>query len=85
MFTWASVALAALKIVSPLITWLNSLTSWMRERQIFKAGAAAERSGERLKDLNAITEANKIRVETDIANARSLDSDSLPDDGFRRD
>lgn len=85
MFTWASVVLAALKIASPLIAWFNSLTSWMRERQIFKAGAANERSEERLKDLNAITKANQIRVEADIAAARSLDSDSLPDDGFRRD
>jgi hypothetical protein len=85
MFTWASVALAALKIVSPLVTWFNSLTSWMRERQIFKAGAANERSEERLKDLNAITKANQIRVETDIASARLPESDSLPDDGFRRD
>ena len=85
MFTWASVALAALKVFSPLITWFNSLTSWMRERQIFKAGADSERSGERLKDLNAITKANQIRVETDVANARLPESDSLPDDGFRRD
>lgn len=85
MFSWAGVALAALKIVSPFITWFNSLTSWMRERQIFKAGAANERSKERLKDLNAITKANQIRVETDIANAHLPESDSLPDDGFRRD
>ena len=85
MFTWASIALAALKIASPLITWFNSLTSWLRERQIFKAGADSERSGERLKDLNAITKANQIRVEADIAAARLPEPDSLPDDGFRRD
>lgn len=78
MITWAKLALA-------IVEWFSSLTIWFREESLRKQGATEVKAEIQQGKLEAIREANKARDEARHGSAAVPESDSLPDDGFRRD
>ena len=78
MFTWGKTVLLALSLIT-------SLVSWMRERKLLTQ-AELELYAKIIKaNDDIIQEAEKARSDARAANDTVSKSDSLPDDGFRRD
>lgn len=78
MFSWANVALAVLG-------FLSSLFQWFREESSKEAGKAIEQAKVQEAELNAIQEAKKAGDDARYRIDAVPESNSLPDDGFRRD
>lgn len=78
MLTWGQVILALLGVVGSLVTFA-------RERQLIKDADEKAFAKFFAKQLEIINEAHKAREEARAANAAVPESDSLPNDGFRRD
>lgn len=78
MFTWGKAVLTALSVISTLI-------AWMRERKLIKETEDRALQGILKDQLRLIKNADKARMEATASNADTANTDSLPDDGFRRD
>lgn len=82
---WLSVVGAVLTFLTTMAQSLGSLATWLRESALRKQGNV-ETENQILKQENVILEkAIETREEARIANAAVPQSDSLPNDGFRRD
>jgi mannose/cellobiose epimerase-like protein (N-acyl-D-glucosamine 2-epimerase family) len=75
---WAAVVLALVKA-------LASLMSFLRERQLLEEWEARAAAEALRKHLDDIEKGKRARAEVRDRNSRVPKSDSLPDDGFRRD
>ena len=78
MFSWGKAVLTALSI-------LSSLIAWMRERKMIKAAEDKVLRSVLQDQLRLIKNAERARMEADASNANVANTDSLPNDGFRRD
>jgi hypothetical protein len=78
MLDWPRLALAIIQMLSSLVEWIKgeSLREEGREEVAGRINTEA---------LNALTRANKAREDAAARNHAVPESDSLPDDGFRRD
>ena len=75
---WANLALALLKL-------LDSLASWLRESQLIKQGQIQEQNKELKEEVKTVEVASQTREEVKSSLRNVPITDSLPDDGFRRD
>lgn len=78
MFTWAKLVLTALSVISSLI-------AYMRERKLIKAAEDRLLKEILQEQLRLIDNADNTRKEAAARNAGVPASDSLPNDGYRRD
>lgn len=72
-------------VFAALFNWLANLTSWGREHQLVKQGEATQKNAELNAGIDFIAEADKAREDARARNRLVPPTDSLPDDGFRRD
>jgi len=71
--------------IAAVLNIFASLFQWLRERSLKQAGQI-EAESKTLKDsLDTVVTADEARDEARVSNASVPQSDSLPDDGFRRD
>ena len=75
---WAAILLA-------LANALASLMTWLREKELVSLGEAQAAVQGLKKHIDDIEKGNQARAEVRERNAGVPQSDSLPDDGFRRD
>lgn len=73
------------KLALGLITLLTKFLVYIREKELLKAGEAAAVANQMRTAASEIAKANKAREEARRNNANVPSTDSLPDDGFRRD
>lgn len=78
IIAWGKVALA-------LAQGLVSLLTYLRERQLLQAGEDKALADVLQGELNAINKATAARLAARARNAAVPKSDSLPNDGHRRD
>ena len=78
MFTWGKALLLALSLVA-------SLVQWMRERKLMQEAEEKLLLDFLRKQQEYIDEAKKIRDKAARDAAAVPSTDSLPDDGYRRD
>lgn len=75
---WAKLALA-------FVNLLDSLANWLRESQLIKQGQEKQQAIVTTAEVKETDEASQIRVEARRANSAVPSTDSLPNDGYRRD
>lgn len=63
----------------------SSLFQWLRERSLVKQGVEKQQHEDLKTTVEVLTKVNEARKEARDAAASAPATDSLPDDGFRRD
>ena len=85
MFKWASVAGGVVSLLSYIAKGFSSLFSWLRERSLLKQGMKEQQHEDLKATVEVLTKVNEARKEASDSAGTIPESDSLPDDGFRRD
>jgi len=70
---------------SNLFKSIGSLFAYFQQNQLVQAGQDKETAKNSQAEVVVITEGDKVREETSVANAAIPVTDSLPTDGYRRD
>jgi hypothetical protein len=78
MFSWGSFLLTLTKL-------LSSLANWLRETQLIKMGETKATEAALEAETIIIAKASEAREDARADNVHTPSTDSLPDDGFRRD
>jgi hypothetical protein len=71
--------------IKSLFSALTELFSFLKQEQLIKAGEDKVIAKEATKEVAIVIKANEVREEARIAASAVPITDSLPDDGFRRD
>lgn len=82
---WLSIVGGVLALLTTIAQSIGSLVAWIRESNAKKQGAMEVGNRHLQEENQFLKKALDAREEARIANARVPQSDSLPDDGFRRD
>lgn len=82
---WTSVVGGVVTLLTYIAKGFSSLFSWLRERGLIKQGVEKQQHADIQKTVEVLTKVNEARKEARDSAASVPTTDSLPDDGFRRD
>ena len=82
---WTSIIGGVVTLLTYVAKGFESLFSWMRDRGLIKQGVAQQQHADLQTTVEVLTKVNEARKEARDDAASVPQSDSLPDDGFRRD
>jgi hypothetical protein len=71
--------------IKSLFSALSELFGFLKQNQLIQAGVDKVVAVQATKETEVVIQANKAREEVRVASASVPITDSLPDDGFRRD
>jgi len=82
---WLSIVGAVLALLTTIAQGFGSLVSLIRESNLKKQGKEEAENALLKQETEVLGKAIEARQEARIANGAVPESDSLPDDGYRRD
>lgn len=77
--------LSIVSLLNAIAKGFGSLVQWMRESSFIKQGQQQQQNSNLKEVIEAVKESNEARIEARTRSSTIPTTDSLPDDGFRRD
>lgn len=82
---WTSIIGGVVTLLTYVAKGFSSLFSWLRDRGLIKQGTELQQHEDLKTTVEVLTKVNEARKEARDSAASVPATDSLPDDGFRRD
>ena len=82
---WTSIVGGVVTLLTYIAKGFGLLISWVRDRGLIKQGVEKQQHEDLKSTVEVLTKVNEARKEARDSAASVPATDSLPDDGFRRD